>query len=130
MSWFKIKEYFLEKDLILYDIMDKIDDFYYNAKHIIHNIKLYFPIILHDRWWDYSYFEELIIHKLKNLEEHWGKDTHYVGDCFTKGRIKVLLRQWERIEKMEDDLSTILEARKEKELWFKRFSKLLPKLWD
>ena len=46
----------------LYEIIFKIKTFF-------KNFKLYLPILLNDQWWDYGYFEDLIIHKLKDIEK-------------------------------------------------------------
>ena len=130
--WDKLKTYFIESDNDkMFILMSNIEDKWYNFKYFFKNLKLYFPILIKDRWWDYSFFEELIIHKLKDLEKHWGKDTHYVGDCFTKGRIKVLLRKWERIKNYEDEHPTDLkEIENLKIQWFKEFGRILPRLWE
>jgi len=127
--WGKLKSYFMENDTIFL-FMSKLEDIYYNTIAFFQNLKLYFPILIKDRWWDYGFFEELIIHKLKDLEKHWGKDTHYVGDCFTKKRIQVLLRKWEKIKKLENNIDTFKEAEKLKVQWIKEFGRTLPRLWD
>jgi len=129
--WYKIKNICLEKDIdTIFLLMTKLEDIYYNTIAFFQNLKLYFPILIKDRWYDYEFFEELIIHKLKDLEKHWGKDTHYVGDCFTKKRIQVLLRKWEKIKKLENNIDTFKEAEKLKVQWFKEFGRTLPRLWD
>ena len=118
----RIKEelIYLWKHSFLYELIFKIKTFF-------RNFKLYLPILLNDQWWDYGYFEDLIIHKLKDIEKHWGKDTHYEGDCFTKKRIQVLLKKWEKIKEKEDQLIIV---DKEKQEWFKELGRLLPRLWD
>ena len=127
--WYELKDICLEKDFdFLFNIMSKIEDIYYNTIAFFQNLKLYFPILIKDRWWDYEFFDELIIYKLKDLERHWGKDTHYVGDCFAKGRIKVLLKQWEKIKKLE--IKDLKKYKKERAKWFCRFGRTLPRLWD
>ena len=118
-----IYEIFLD---IKYYFMSK----FYELKEILHNIKLYYPIIKNDRWWDFAFFEELIIHKLKDLEKHWGVDTHYVGDSFTKKRIQVLLRKWEKIQKFDEKNPFNKETEKMKIKWFKELGRLMPRLWD
>ena len=105
-------------------------DIFYNIKKFFKNLKIYWPILKSDEWWDYYYFENLIIHKLKNLEKHWGKDTHYVGDCFTKKRIQVLLRKWERIEKFEEEHPFDENVEKMKIQWYNDLGRLMPRLWD
>ena len=123
-----VKKYLLENDycktLRLYEFFD---DKIYNFKKFFRNLKLYYPILKRDEWWDYSYFEELVIFKLKQLEKHWGDDTHYIGDNFTKKRIQVLLREWEKIEELDEDLQ---DVDKLKEEWFRKLGRLLPRLWD
>jgi len=123
-----VKKYLLENDycktLRLYEFFD---DKIYNFKKFFRNLKLYYPILKRDEWWDFSYFEELVIFKLKQLEKHWGNDTHYIGGNFTKKRIQVLLREWEKIEELDEDLQ---DVDKLKEEWFRKLGRLLPRLWD
>ena len=111
-------------------IMSSLETFFYNCKYFFLNIKTYFSILKKDRWWDYYFFEDLVIFKLKDLEKHWGKDTHYKGDCFTKKRIQVLLREWERIQEFDVDNPLDEKTEKMKEEWFRKLGRLMPRLWD
>ena len=128
MQKLNIKKYLLENDYCkTLKIFEFFEDKTYNVKKFFRNLKIYYCILKDDEWWDFSYFEKLIIHKLKDLEKHWGKDTYYKGDCFTKGRIRVILREWEKIEKLDKDLQNVDKLKEE---WFRKLGRLMPKLWD
>jgi len=127
----KLKNFLFEDLDFLHYFIDKLNDVIINIKRFFRNLKLYYPILKTDEWWDFYHFENLIIHKLKDLEKHWGKDTHYEGDCFTKKRIQVLLKKWQKIQWYEDEHPTNLkEIENMKIHWFKEFGRLLPRLWD
>lgn len=72
----------------------------------LYNFWKFRKIIFRDRFWDYSFLVEILVFKLKDMEDNWVKNTHYEGDKFTKGRITVLRR---RIESLEDDIQEIEE---------------------
>jgi hypothetical protein len=65
----------------------------------IHNFKKYRKLIWNDRWWDYYFFMKMLRFKLKDMEENWGKNTHYVGDQNDKDILK----------KVIDDLDWMLD---------------------
>jgi len=127
-----IKElYYNEKFELPYEIIEFFKSKYYNIKKYFRNLLKYHKILKQDEWWDFFYFEDLIIYKLKDLEKHWGVDTHYEGDCFTKKRIQVLLKKWQKIQWYEDEHPVNLkEIENMKIQWFKEFGRLLPRLWD
>ena len=72
----------------------------------LYNFWKFRKIIFRDRFWDYSFLVEILVFKLKDMEDNWVKNTHYEGDKFTKGRITVLRK---RIESLEDDIQEIEE---------------------
>ena len=72
----------------------------------LYNFWKFRKIIFRDRFWDYSFLVEIIVFKLKDMEDHWVTNTQYEGDKFTKGRITVLRK---RIESLEDDIQEIEE---------------------
>jgi hypothetical protein len=128
---YKIKNIFLEKDLdLLYRIMDKLIDIINNIVLFIENFKCYLPILRTDRWWDYSYFENLLLHKLKQMEKHWGVDTHHQGDCFTKKRLQVLIKKFENLNEMENKIYDYDKVQKEREKVYKLLAKNIHRFWD
>lgn len=72
----------------------------------LYNFWKFRKIIFRDRFWDYSFLVEMIVFKLKDMEDNWVKNTHYEGDKFTKGRITVLRK---RIESLEENIQEIEE---------------------
>ncbi len=72
----------------------------------LYNFWKFRKIIFRDRFWDYSFLVEILVFKLKDMEDHWVTNTQYEGDKFTKGRITVLRK---RIESLEDDIQEIEE---------------------
>jgi hypothetical protein len=57
--FWRIKEYFT--------------DFWYSSKNGIRNYWTWRKIIWKDRWWDYSFFHNLLKFKLQNLYNNWDK---------------------------------------------------------
>ena len=58
------------------------------------------------RWWDYGYSLDIIVTMLREQERMWGNHTHYVGDTFTKKRMQVLLRwydKWQNADSINDE---------------------------
>lgn len=64
----------------------------------LYNFWKFRKIIFRDRFWDYSFLIDIIVFKLKDMEEHWVKYTHYEGDAFTKGRISVIRKKFEELD--------------------------------
>ena len=122
-------------------IIGKIDFFRYDLPQGLMNFWKFRKVIWRDRWWDYSFLDELILFKLKDMESHWGKDTHYVGDKFSKGRLKILIK---RLETLEEDIDnstgslfknkTINEINKQHQNQLDNFYKVLGRnirrFWD
>jgi hypothetical protein len=103
---------------------------YLNIKYGLLNLKKYFNIIWNDRWYDFDFFDDLLYFKLKDMEKNWGVNTHYVGDKFTKGRIQVLLKYF---EKSREDACT-KEEMKQQKYYNEKFHRLLARnkyrFWD
>jgi len=57
----------------------------------IENLRKYRKLIWADRWWDYYFFMEMLRFKLKDMEENWGKNTHYIGDQDDKDTLKKVI---------------------------------------
>ena len=123
-----IKEYKLtlkdEIEFLFKDIKNKLYDIIYGIKNIIK----FMPIIWKDRWWDYFYFEDLLLFKLKDMEKNWGENTHYVGDNFTKKRLQVLIKKLEEIKKLDEKYDeNVLKKRKE---FYTLLGKNIMRFWD
>ena len=77
-------------------------------------------------WWDYHFQLEMIDRMLEICEKHWGVDTHYVGDQFTKGRI-VVIRSYYKKHKEAD---TWEEESRYLSKFLKGYARLVVRLWD
>jgi hypothetical protein len=109
---------------------------YKDIKYGLNNYWKYRKIIWRDRWYDHDFILDLIQFKLDDMEKHWGVDTHYVGDHFTKLRIQSLQKD---LQKYRDLINGDLyfpkkyykqEEKQIKEKISRRFFRLLPKFWD
>lgn len=91
----------------------------------IGNLRRYYGVIYTHRWWDYYFMLEVMDKMLEEREQCWVKKTHYVGDAFTLGRIKVLRRMY-REYKTSDlwDEDELLRR------YLSRFARVVPRLWD
>lgn len=92
----------------------------------LRNLVRFFKIVWQWRWYDPSYAMDLVVKDLEIRLEHWGKDTHYVGDNFTKGRIMVLLRWYKRSKdsyRFDDEL-------KYEKKFLQGYAKNIMKFWD
>ena len=98
----------------------------------ISNLWKWRKIIWKDRWWDYYYLLELLRFKLQDMENHWGKDTHYVNDYDEK---KILQDMIEDLEWMLNDENELKdgyqeEYKKRSKRFFGRLDRHHKKLWD
>lgn len=98
----------------------------------INNLIIWRKIIFRDRWWDYSYMLDIQLFKLKKLEEHWGKDTHYVGDFEDKDTLKKLIKdlEWMIEESNEFDEGYEKEYKKRARSFYGRLERNHRKFWD
>ena len=89
------------------------------------NLRRYHSVIYKHRWWDYYFMLEVMDKMLEEREQRWVKSTHYVGDRFTLGRIKVLRRMYKEYRTSgiwdEDDLLR---------RYLSRLARTVPRLWD
>jgi len=97
---------------------------YYDLKESIKSIKFFFKTIWNHRWYDYCFFRELLDKQLEYLENHYGTKSHFIGDCFTKGRIKILRRYLEDWKECDKD------CKEKKEKFFKYLGLNIDKFWD
>ncbi len=104
---------------------------YRNVINGIDNFVKYRSIIWNDRWWDHDFLLNLMLFKLKDMEEHWGKDTHYVGDQDDKEILKKLVEDLEwMIEADEFNEGYTEEYKKRSKSFFGRLDRHHRKLWD
>ena len=89
------------------------------------NLRRYYSVVYKHRWWDYYFMLEMVDKMLEERAQRWVKSTHYVGDRFTLGRIKVLRRMYKEYRTSglwdEDDLLR---------RYLSRLARTVPKLWD
>ena len=89
------------------------------------NLRRYYSVVYKHRWWDYYFMLEMIDKMLEEREQRWGSSTHYVGDKFTLGRIKVLRRMYKEYRTSGAwDEDEILRR------YLSRLARTVPKLWD
>jgi hypothetical protein len=98
----------------------------------INNFIRWRKIIWKDRWWDYAYLLEMLHFKLKDMEEHWGKDTHYVNDYKDK---EILVKLIEDLEWLLDDSLAFEdgyneEYQKRSKRFFEKLGRHHRKFWD
>ena len=85
MTWFEMIKFNIE-----YSIDMIIERVWKIPNESVKSLRFYFTTARRHRWWDYHFQVVMIDRMLQQCEKHWGKDTHYVGDKFTLGRIKVI----------------------------------------
>ncbi len=89
------------------------------------NLHRYHSVVYKHRWWDYYFMLEVMDKMLEEREQCWVKKTHYVGDRFTLGRIKVLRRMYKEYrESSAWDDDELLRR------YLSRFARTVPRLWD
>jgi hypothetical protein len=98
----------------------------------IDNLWKWRKIIWTDRWWDYSYFLIMLRFKLKDMEEHWGRDTHYVKDYTEKKHLQDLLEDldWMLDNEHEFEDGHEEEYKKRSRRFFSRLDRHHRKFWD
>ena len=96
-----------------------------NMRTGIRNLCRYYSVIYKHRWWDYYFMLEVMDKMLEEREQCWVDKTHYVGDRFTLGRIKVLRRMYKQYR-----ISDVWEEDELLRRYLSRFARLVPRLWD
>lgn len=89
------------------------------------NLRRYHRVIYGHRWWDYGSMLEVVDKMLEEREQYWVKKTHYVGDRFTLGRIKVLRRMYREYSTSDTWDDYVLLRR-----YLSRFARVAPRLWN
>jgi hypothetical protein len=54
------------------------------------NLVRFWDVIWEFRWWDYGFQVQVLDKMLEVCEENYGTKSHFKGDGFTLGRIKVI----------------------------------------
>ena len=97
-----------------------------NVIESVKNLKTYTAVVWNHRWWDYGFQLDMIDKMLEDCENNWVKRTHYVGDKFTLGRIKVVRRYYKEYKE-----EVCYEEEDKKMMKFmKAYTRLLKRLWD
>ena len=96
-----------------------------NIRRGIGNLRRYHSVIYKHRWWDYYFMLEVMDKMLEEREQHWVKSTHYVGDKFTLGRIKVLRRMYKQYQ-----TSDVWDEDEMLRRYLSRLARTVPRLWD
>jgi len=79
-------------------IINKIKDICYNIKYGIKNLINWFPTIWLDRDYDHCFFHEIMLHKLKNMEQFFRSDYAYSANAIKDAdNIKYTINLLERI---------------------------------
>ena len=90
------------------------------------NLIRYMKVVWNHRWYDYGYQLDMIDSMLKDCENHWAKDTHYLGATFTLGRIKVLRKNYRQYLDADTTLDEDVYLKK----FLARYARNLHRLWD
>ena len=102
-----------------------------SIKYCVTNLWKWKSVICKDRWWDYSFFLELLLFKLKDMEENWGRNTHYIGDYDDKKILQELISDLELLIEMDDDIEYKEEDRKKvANRFFGKLGRHYHKFWD
>ncbi len=131
-TWFSKKWEDIEYE-VQWQYRDKILSPWNSLWRGIDNLRIYRKIIWNDRFWDHTFLLELILFKLKTMEEHWGKDTHYVNDTDEKETLQKLIEDLEwMLDPDVDDYTKegIAEYKKRSRAFFGRLDRNHLKFWD
>ena len=93
------------------DTFYRVRGFFRNLIQGTKNFWFYRKVIYSDRWWDYSFFLDILERKLQNLDENWDRSIAYFKDD-VHGEIKNLLetiRELKHYENQTDNLDATSE---------------------
>ena len=99
-----------------------------NLKESLESVRFFAKTIWKHRWWDYWFLQRFMDRLLEHMEKHYGKDTHFVGAEFTKGRIIIVrkyLKEW-----MECDEFNDFDCKNKRKKFFKHFERNIERFWD
>ena len=83
-------------------------------------------VVWNYRHWDYAFQLDVIEQMLLECERKWVVETIYVGDTFTLGRIRVLLKNLNEYR----SYSHVVGEGKLLNKFLRRYARTLPRLWD
>lgn len=92
----------------------------------VRSLLLFAKVCMRWRWWDYGFSMALMVAMLREQEKMWGKHTHYVGDTFTKKRMQVLLRWYDRSQNTTDMAEEYLYEKK----FMQGYARNYRRFWD
>ena len=90
------------------------------------NLWRFRKVVWNYRHWDYSHQLDVIEEMLKECERKWVVETIYVGDKFTLGRIRVLLKNLNEYR----SCASVVDEGKALNKFLRRYARTLPRLWD
>ena len=103
----------------------------YQVIRFFRNLKIYWKILRNDEWWDYAYVYDLLEVKLESMLEHWGKDTHYVGDRFARGRLCIILKYLKEYRKKEECIDcSYEEVKAARDRFWNALRRNINRFWD
>jgi hypothetical protein len=108
----------------------------HEIRESLHSLRFFFKTIYEHRWWDYYFFQILLDAQLHFMEIHYGKDSHFVGDKFTKGRIIVLrkfLKDWiecDDLDESDESEKSNSDCKNKRKKFFRYFERNFEKFWD
>jgi len=100
----------------------------HEIRESLHSLKFFFKSIYKHRWWDYYFFQMLLDKQFHFMEIHYGKDSHFIGAKFTKGRIIVLrkfLKDWTDCNDFDES-----DCKNKRKKFFRYFERNFEKFWD
>jgi len=110
----------------------QIRSFIHSIRNGIRNVFYFFPVIWKYRWWDFEFFLDIIEHTLKDYTNHYGKDSHFLGDEFVRKRACVLLKMLEKYRECHDwDFKKSNDEKKQlRRKFFIQLSNNIERFWD
>jgi hypothetical protein len=97
-------------------------------KESLETTRFFIKSIWNHRWWDYYFFQIFLDKQLEFLEVHYGRDSHFIGDTFTRGRIMVLrkyLKEWIECDEFKE-----YECKEKRKRFFLHLERNFEKFWD
>lgn len=102
---------------------------WYKVKGVVESVKMLWrfrKVVWNYRHWDFAFQLDMIEQMLLECERKWVVETIYVGDKFTLGRIKVLLKNLEEYRNCDHVVDEDVRLKK----FLRRYVRTLPRLWD
>jgi hypothetical protein len=112
---------------------DKILIPFQSFSYCVNNLIKWRRIICQDRWYDYAFMLEILLFKLKDMNNYWGTSTHYQGDYDDKKILEELIEDLEWMLNVELDDTTESywkEYKKRSKRFWGRMDRHHTKFWD